>query len=77
MKFTPVHMNYVLVEMWHSFQQNSASVIIDAFLKTNLLPISSPYHDTNAQACLAATQTPSGIKLEYIEELSKASIVLG
>ena len=30
MKVTAAHMNYVLVEMWHSFQQQSASVIIDA-----------------------------------------------
>ena len=30
MKFTPTHMNYVLVEMWHSFQQQSACVIINA-----------------------------------------------
>ena len=29
-KFTPAHMNSVLVDMWHSFQQQSASIIIDA-----------------------------------------------
>ena len=29
-KFTPAHMNSILVDMWHSFQQQSASVIIDA-----------------------------------------------
>ena len=28
-KFTPFHMNYVLADMWHSFQQQSASVIVD------------------------------------------------
>ena len=31
MKFTPAHMNYFLVEMWHLFQQQSARVIINAF----------------------------------------------
>ena len=30
MKFTHARMNSVLVEMWHLFQQQSASVIIDA-----------------------------------------------
>ena len=33
MKFTPAHMNYVLVEMWHLFQQKSARVIINVFKK--------------------------------------------
>ena len=31
MKCTPYHMNYVPVEMWHSFQQQSAYIIIGAF----------------------------------------------
>ena len=30
MKFTPAHMNSVLVEMWHYFQKQSASFIIDS-----------------------------------------------
>ena len=63
-KFTPAHINYVLVEMCHSFQQQSASFIVDAFKKTKLLPLAPPDHDTNAQACLAATQTPLGTKSE-------------
>ena len=62
MKFTAAHMNSVLVETWHSFQQESASVIIYAFKKTKLLTLAPPYHDNNAQGCLAATQTPSVIK---------------
>ena len=62
MKFTPAHMNSILVEMWHLFQKKSALVIIDAFKKTKLLPPAPPDHDTNTQACLAATQTPSGKK---------------
>ena len=57
MKFTPSHMNSVLVEMWHSFQQHSACVIIDALKKTKLLPLAPPDHNTNTQSCLAATQT--------------------
>ena len=30
-KFTPAHMNSVPVERWNSFQQQSASVIVDTF----------------------------------------------
>ena len=33
MKFTPAHMNSVLVEMWHLFQEQSARVIINVFKK--------------------------------------------
>ena len=62
------------MEMWHSFQQQSACVIIDAFLKTKLLPLAPPDHDTNTQACLAATQTPSGKKSEEIKESARASM---
>ena len=61
-KDTPTHMNYSLVKMWNFIQQQSASVIIDAFFKTKLLPLSPPDHNTNSQACLAATQTPLGTK---------------
>ena len=67
-------MNYVLVEMWHSFQQQSVCVIIDAFKKTKLLPLAPPDQNTNAQACIAATQTPSGTKSEEIEEIARASM---
>ena len=74
MKFTPALMNSVLVDMWNSFQQQSAYVIIDAFRKTKLLPLAPPDHDTNTQTCLAATQTPPGKKSEEIEDISRASV---
>ena len=74
MNFTPAHMNSVLVEMWHLFQQQSALVIIDALRKTKLLPLAPPDHDTNTQACLATTQTPSGKKSEEIEDIARASM---
>ena len=74
MKFTPAHMNSVLVETWHSFQQQSACVIIYALKKTKLLPLAPPDHDTNTQACLTATQTPSGTKSEETEEIGRASM---
>ena len=44
MKVTPAHMNYVLVEMWHLFQQQSARVIINALKKKKLLPLAPPDH---------------------------------
>ena len=58
----------------HLFQQQSACFIIDAFKKMKLLPLAPPDHDTNTQACLAATQTPSGNKSEEIEEIARASM---
>ena len=67
-------MNYVLVEMWHSFQQQSACVIIDALKKTKLLTLAPPDPDTNTQAYLTATQTPSGTKSEETEEIARASM---
>ena len=67
-------MNYVLVYMWHLFQQQSALVIIDAFRKTKLLPLAPPDHDTNTQACLAASQTPSEKKADEIEDIARASM---
>ena len=72
MKFTPDHMNYVLEDIWHLFQQQSDSFIIDALKTHTLLPLSPPDHNTNAQACIAATQTPSRTKSEEIEEIAKA-----
>ena len=62
------------MEMWHSLQQQSACVIIDTFKKTKLLPLAPPDHDTNTQACLAATHTPSGKKSEEIEEIARSSM---
>ena len=67
-------MNYVLVDMWHSFQQQSASVVVDALKKMKLMPLDPPDHNTNAQACLAATQTPPGKKSEEIEDIDRASM---
>ena len=77
MKFAAAHMNYVLVEMWYFFQQKSDSVIVDVFKKTNLLPLLPPDYNTNAQACIAATQTPSGTKSEEIEDIARASMAHG
>ena len=58
--------------MWNFIQKQSASVIIDTFLKTKLLNLSPPDHNNNSQTCLAANQTPLGTKSEEIEEIAKA-----
>ena len=42
--------------------------------KTKLLTFAPPDHDSNTQACLAKTQTPSGNKSEEIEEIPRASM---
>ena len=65
MKFNPAHMKSVLVEMWNSFQQQSACVIV---------PLAPPDHNTNTQSCLAVTQTPSGTKSEEIKQIARASM---
>ena len=49
MKFTPTHTSSVIVDIWHSFQQKPASVIIEAFKKTKLLSLSPPDHDNNPE----------------------------
>ena len=77
MKFTPAHMNYVLVEMWHYFQLKPDSITIDALKKTKLLSLSPPDFHTNAQACLGATQTPFGAKLEDTEDIYRSFMAPG
>ena len=42
--------------------------------KTKLLPLAPPDHDTNAQSCIAETQTPPGTKSEEIEEIARNSM---
>ena len=39
-----------------------------------LPPLAPPDHETNAQVYLAATQTPSGMKSEEIEDIDRASM---
>ena len=46
-------------------------------LKTKLLYLAPPDHDTNSQACLAATQIPPRKKSEEIEDIARASVASG
>ena len=77
MRYTAAYMNSILVEMWKLFQQQSASVIIDALNKRNLLPLVPPDHDTNTQRCLAATQMPPGMKSEETKDIDRAYMAPG
>ena len=45
--------------------------------KKKLLPLAPPDNGTNTQGCLAATQTPSGMKSEEIENISRAPMATG
>ena len=74
MKFTVSHMNSALVETWHLLQQQSEYVVIDELKEMKLLYLDPPDHNTNAQGCLSALQTPLGMKSEEIENMSRASM---
>ena len=73
LNFTNAHMNYILVEIWRYFHIYSSPVIINAFKKKNIVPLTPPDEDTNTQVCLAAAQTPKE-KMEEIEVIARASI---
>ena len=77
MKFTPAHMNSVLVEMWHFFNNNQPLSSLMPLKKRKLLPLAPPDQDTNTQACLTATQTLSRKKYEEIKEIDRASTASG
>ena len=65
-KFTPAHMNYVLVEKWEAFKISSAKITQEALKNTRLIPLYSTDKDTNHQACFVDTQTPKGQKADEI-----------
>ena len=55
LKFTPTHMNSILVETWEAFKLSSATITQKYFNKTHLLPRYLSYISTNDQDCLAGT----------------------
>ena len=73
-KFTNAHINAELVKTWRYFRLSSATIIINAFKKKNIVPLTPPDEDTNTQACLAAAQTPKGEKIKEIKVIARASI---
>ena len=68
-KFSPHHMNSVLVESWDPFRISSGKIIRDSFSKTNLPPLSPTDLTTNAQACAASIQVSFADKAEEINKI--------
>ena len=69
-KFSPHHMNSVLVESWDPFNMSAGNIIRDSFAKTKLPPLSPPNLTANIQACAASTQVSSGSKAKEINNIS-------
>ena len=46
LKFTPAHMNYVLVTTWEAFKLPSAKITHNALKKTHILPLYPPDIET-------------------------------
>ena len=63
-KFSPHHMNFVLVEVWYAFKMSAGNIIKDSFAKTKLPPFSPTNLTTNFQAYAASIQVSYGSKAE-------------
>ena len=63
-KFSPHHMNSVLVEAWDAFKISTSNTIRESFEKTKLPPLIPTDLTTNIQACAASIQVPYGTKAE-------------
>ena len=60
-KFSPHHMNSILVEAWDAFKMSAGKITREIFAKTKL-PLSPTNLTTNTQACAASIQVSSGDK---------------
>ena len=74
LKFTPAHMNSILVETWEAFKLSSAKITQKAFKENPPPPLSPLYTGTNHQACLASTQQSNREKVDDIRRIAKASV---
>ena len=50
LKFTPAHMNYVLVETWEAFKLSSTKITQKYFKMTHILPLSPSEIVTNSKS---------------------------
>ena len=76
-KYTPPHLNSVIVEAWMRFSQRAAPIVVRAFEKTNLFPLQPPKkNDDNsaAGACTAAMQCSQGKKSMELELFAQSAI---
>ena len=69
-KFSPHHMNFVLVEAWDDFRMSYGNTIRQIFATKKLLPLRPPNLTTNTQVCAASIQVSSGAKAEEINNIS-------
>ena len=74
-KFSPHHMNSLLVEAWYDFKVSSVNTIRDSFAKTNIPPLIPPNLSTNTQSCDSSIQVSSGAKAEEINNISHQTVV--
>ena len=74
LKFTPTHMNSVLVETWEYFKPSFATITQEYFKKTHLPPLLWRNICTNRQSCLSGTQMSNLEKADDIGHVSKTII---
>ena len=72
LKYSPSHMNYVLVETWNTLKLSSVTITHKLFKKTP--PRYPPDIGTNNQACLAGTKQSNIEKADEIGRRVKANI---
>ena len=68
------HMKSILVEAWDAFKVSTGNIVRDIFVKTKILPLSTPKFSTNTQACVASVQVSSGAKVEDINIIANHTI---
>ena len=66
LKFNPIHMNAIFVEIREAFKFLYVSIIKVAFKATHNIPLLPPDQYTNTQDCLPGAQLCEGWELENI-----------
>ena len=74
LKFTPEHINSVLIATWKSFKLSSTEITQTVFKKTNILILSPSYIDTYHQDFLAGIKKSNREKEDGIVQIEKAII---
>ena len=73
-KFSPHHINSILVKAWDDFNISSGNIIMDSFLKKRHPPLIPTNLTTNTQASATSTQVYSGAKAEVINNISRHTV---
>ena len=69
LKFTPAHMNYVLVAIWESFGLSSTKITHNYFKRTHIPPLYPPDIYTDRQDFLGGTQQSNREKSDEIVQI--------